>query len=61
MEPTQQLPARPHRDEPGTVQEQLAALAYYFRLDPAERRRDPDGCWAAARWATMPHVRRVVR
>jgi len=49
----------PGPEQPGRLTEQIAAIAYYLSIDAAERRRDPVGCWAAARWHAIPHVRRI--
>lgn len=49
-------PIRPHPTEPGTLREQLDAIALYL-ADPT-RRHDPAGAWQMARRLVLDHARR---
>lgn len=48
--------ARPHRDEPGTLLQQFAAVAFWLDGDDDERERDPEETWQAARRLAIPHA-----
>jgi len=50
---------RPHPDEPGTLRQQLAAIAFYLTIPREQRQADRATCWQAARWKTIPHARRI--
>ena len=50
--------ARPAPGQPGTLGEQLRAVAIFHLTDPEVRRTDPATCWAMARRLSMPHAMR---
>jgi hypothetical protein len=63
MSPTFPRDDRPHLrpgpSEPGTLLEQLRAMAIYFALPDRIRERYDDQGWQRARRAAVPHAREV--
>lgn len=47
---------RPSPDQPGSLRQQIAAIAAYLRLPNYYRRIDPADAWEFARRAVMPHA-----
>ena len=59
MDSTTFRPPRPSPGQPGSLRQQIEAIALYVRLPIYYRRLDPADAWQFVRERIMPHARRT--